>query len=136
MNRLFVLTLNVNDNRIGHSRYFLPTSKVEDYNVMIDGKAFLIIWKITTGQEDEYTTGCVLDYNFFNKHYKMIALDLSKQQELDVNPIAIQQSNFIGNLSGSNNRGMFYITEEEKETILDFSQGTAKVLLFCFVLIQ
>ena len=111
MNRLFVLTLNVNDNRIGHLRYFLPTSEVEDYNVMIDGKAFLIIGKITTGQEDEYTTGCVLDYNFFNKHYKMIAIDLSKQQELDVNPIAIQQINFTGNLSGSNNRGMLYITE-------------------------
>ena len=65
----------------------------------------------------------------------MIAIDLSKQQELDVDPIAIQQINVTGNLSGSNNRVMFYITEEEKETILDFSQGTVKVL-FHFVLIQ
>ena len=136
MNRLFALTLNVKDNRIGHSRYFLPTSKVEDYNVIIYRKAFLIIGKITTGRKDEYTTGCVLYYNFFNKDYKMIAIDLSKQQELGVNPIAIQQINFTVNLSGSNNRGMFYITEEEKKTILDFSQGTVKVLLFCFVLIQ
>ena len=65
----------------------------------------------------------------------MIAIDLSKQQELDVDPIAIQQINVTGNLSGSNNRVMFYITEEENETILDFSQGTVKVL-FHFVLIQ
>ena len=64
----------------------------------------------------------------------MIAIDLSKQKELDVDPIAIQQI-LSGNLSGSNNRVMFYITEEEKETILDISQGTVKVL-FHFVLIQ
>ena len=98
-------------------------------------KTYENIGKTTTGQGDDHTTCCLLDYNFFNKHYKMIAIDLSKQQELDVDPIAIQQINVTGNLSGSNNRVMFYITEEEKETILDFSQGTVKVL-FHFVLIQ
>ena len=48
-------------NRIGHSRYYLPTAKVEDYNVMIDGKNIFYQAKITTGQEDDYTTGCLLE---------------------------------------------------------------------------
>ena len=59
--------------------------------------------------------------------YKMIAIDLSEQQALDANPKAIQQIDFIGNLSGNNNRLMFCIIEEAKETILDFSQWAVKV---------
>ena len=58
----------------------------------------------------------------------MIAIDLSKQQALDVDPDAIQQFNFTGNLSGNNNRVIFFIIEEAKEAISDFSQGTVKVL--------
>ena len=84
--------------------------------------------KITTDQGDDYTTGCLLDYNYFKKHYKMIAIDLSKQQALDANPKAIQQINFTENLIGNSNRVMFFIIEEAKEIILDFSLGTIKVL--------
>ena len=58
----------------------------------------------------------------------MIAIDLSKQQVLDADPKAIQQINFTGNLTGNNNRLMFFIIEEVKETILKFSQETVKVL--------
>ena len=58
----------------------------------------------------------------------MIAIDLRKQQALDADPKAIQQKNFNGNLSGNINRLIFFIIEEAKETILDFSQGTVKVL--------
>ena len=47
------------------------------------------IQKIATGQGDDYTTGCLLDYNYFNNYYKMIAIDLSKQQEFDADPRAI-----------------------------------------------
>ena len=61
LNRRFVLAFNVIDNRIGHSRYYLPTAKLEDYNVMIDGKNIFNQPKITTGQEDDYTTGCLLE---------------------------------------------------------------------------
>ena len=57
------------------------------------------IRKIATGQGDDFTTGCLLDYDYFKKHYKMIAIDLSKQQLLAVNPKAIQQINFTGNLA-------------------------------------
>ena len=84
--------------------------------------------KITTDQGDDHTTGCLLDYNYFKKHYKMIAIDLSKQQALDANPKAIQQINFTENLIGNSNRVMFFIIEEAKEIILDFSLGTIKVL--------
>ena len=58
----------------------------------------------------------------------MKAIDLSKQQALDVDPEAIQQITFTGNLSGANNKVMFFIIEEELETILNFLQGTVKVL--------
>ena len=56
------------------------------------------IWKIATGQGDDYTTGCLLDYNYFKKHYKLMAIDLSKQQALDADTKAIQKINFSGNL--------------------------------------
>ena len=116
INRRFVLTFNANHNRTRHSRYYLRTAKVEDYNVMIDGKnsfnqpiktdikKYDNIRKITTGQGDNYTTGCLQYYNYFIKHYKMIAIDLSKQQALDANPKATQQITFTRNLRGADNK--------------------------------
>ena len=113
---------------------------MKDYNGMIDGKHFFDqpinsmnktyenIRKIATGQGDDYTTGCLLDYPYFKDHYKMIAIDLSKQQALDADPRAIQQINFTANLDRDGNTTMFFIIEEAKETVLDFSQGTVKVL--------
>ena len=101
---------------------------------MIDGKNFFDqpvkndkatyenIRKITTGQRDDYTTGCLLDYAYFKKYYKMIAVDLSKQQALDADPKAIQQIDFTGNTR------FYFILEEAKETVFEFSQGTVKVL--------
>ena len=86
------------------------------------------IRKIATGQGDDYTTGCLLDYTYFKKYYKMIAIDLSKQQALDADPKAIQQINFTANLDRAGNTTMFFIIEEAKETALDFSQETVKVL--------
>ena len=84
--------------------------------------------KIATGERDDYTTGCLLDYSYFQNHYKMIAIDLSKQQALDADPKAIQEINFTANLDREGNTTMFFIIEETKETVLDFSQGTVKVL--------
>ena len=111
---------------------------------MIDGKNFFDqvvknnlrtydnIRKIAFGQGDDYTTSCRLDYNYFNKYYKLIVIDLTEQQELDADPKAIQQINFTGNLNRSQNVNdntiLFFIIEKAKETILDFSQGTVKVL--------
>ena len=86
------------------------------------------IRKITIGQGDDYTTGCLLDYTYFKKYFKMIAIDLSKQQVLDADPRAIQQTNFTANLDRAENKRIYFILKEAKETILEFSQGTAKVL--------
>ena len=84
--------------------------------------------RIAAGQGDDYTTGCLLDYSYFADSYKMIAVDLSKQQALDADPRAIQQINFTANLDRARNTIVYFILEEAKETILDFSQGTVKVL--------
>ena len=86
------------------------------------------IRKIATGQGDDYTTGCLLDYIYFKNYYKMIAVDLSKQQALDADPKAIQQINFTANLDRDGNTRFYFILEEVKETIFEFSQGTIKVL--------
>ena len=86
------------------------------------------IRKIATGKGDDYTTSCLLDYSYFADTYKMIAVDLSKQQALDADPRAIQQINFTANLDTVGNTRVYFILEEAKETILDFSQGTVKVL--------
>ena len=105
---------------------------------MIDGKSFFDqpinsmtktcknIRKIATGQGDDYRTGCLLDYPYFKNHYKMIALDLSKQQALDADPRVIQQINFtviqqisFTNLDRNGNTSMFFIIEEAKETVLN-----------------
>ena len=69
-----------------------------DQPVKSDMDAYEIICKIKAGQGDDYTTGCLLEYNYFKKYYKMIAISLSKQQALDDDPKAIQQINFTGNL--------------------------------------
>ena len=99
---------------------------VFDQPVKSDVRRYDNVGKIAIGQGDDYTTGCLLDYNYFNKYYKMIAIDLSKQQALDADPKAIQQINFTGNLE--NNAVIFFIIEEAKEAVLDFSQRTVKVL--------
>ena len=73
-----------------------------------------------------------LSYSYSKEHYKVIAIDLSKQQALDADLKAIQQINFTGNLAQDGNTTIFFITEEAKETILDFSEGTVKVLWIYF----
>ena len=70
----------------------------------------------------------MLDYTYFKENYKMIAIDLSKRQAFDADLKAIQQINFTANLDRARNKRIFFILEEAKETVLDFSQGTVKVL--------
>ena len=139
-NRPFVLAFETDTYRTSSKRYNLPNVDIKEYNVMIDGKNFSDhpvknnkityekIREIATGQGDDYTTGCLLDYAYFKNHYNMIAIDLSKQQALDPDPRAIQQLNFTANLYREGNTRIYFILEEAKETVLDFSQGTVKVL--------
>ena len=117
-----------------------PNYGNKNYNAVIDGRSFFDqriknvlktfdnIRNIATGQGDDYTTGCLLDYPYFKKYYKLIAIDLSKQQKLDADPKAIQQINFSLNLTKGGRVIMYFIIEEAKEIILDFSKGTVKVL--------
>ena len=70
----------------------------------------------------------MLDYSYFKSYYEIIDIDLSKQQKLDPDPRAIQEINFTANLDRNGNTTMLFIIEEAKETVLDFSQGTVKVL--------
>ena len=119
--------------------------KIKDYNVMIDGRIFFDqpikndlrtydnIRKMAIGQGDDYTTGCYLDYSYIKNNYKLIVIDLSKQQKLDTDPKEMQQINFNGNLDRGRITQMFFIIEEAKETILDFPKETVKVLIFYFV---
>ena len=72
------------------------------------------IRKAATGRGDDYTTSCLLEYPYFKDNYKMIAIDLSKQQALDADPIPVQQINFIGNLDRAGNKTIFFILEEAK----------------------
>ena len=140
VNRLFVLAFEDDAQRISRKRYYIPNVEIKDYNVMIDGKNFFDqpvkndkvtyenIRKIATGQGDDYTTGCLLDYIYFKNYYKMIAVDLSKQQALDADPKTIQQINFTANLDRGRRTRFYFILEEAKKTVFEFSQGTVKAL--------
>ena len=122
---------------------FLPRVKIENYNIEIDGRDFYDqpindsikqydeIRKISTGQGDDYTTGCLLDFAYFEKNYRLIAADLSKQKALDADSRAIQQIIFTGKIKATeaNTRVIIYsILEKLKETILQFAKGTTEVL--------
>ena len=107
---------------------------------MIDGKNFFDqpvknnkvtyenIRKIATGLGDDYTTDCLLDYIYFKHYYKMIAVDLSKQQVLDADPKSNQQINFTANIERGGNTRFYFILEEAQETVFELSHGTVKVL--------
>ena len=111
--------------------------KLFDKPVKSSMKTYDCIRKIAIGQRDDYTTGCLLDYNYFNNYYNMMAIDLSKQQVFVTDPKAIQQIHFTGNLDRAAGATMFFIIEESNETSLDFSEGTVKiVILFCFNIIS
>ena len=140
VSRLFVLSFENENDKTSPSNYYLPKVEMKDCNVMVDGKnvfdqpinsklkTYESIRKIATGKVDNYTTGCLLNYSCFKENYKMIAIDLRKQQALDADPRAIEQINFAANLDRAGNTTMFSIIEEAKETVLAFSQGTVKVL--------
>ena len=131
-----------NAHRASYKRviYFFPTIEIKDYNVMIDEKNFFDqpvkndikthdnIKKIAIAQRDDYATGCFLDYVYIENYYKMIVIDLSKPQTLDVDRKTVLQTSLTENLDRAGNTAMFFIIEEAKETILDFSQGNVKVL--------
>ena len=106
----------------------MPSIETKDFNVLIDGNAFFELpvknieetyEKITqiTDHSGYYTRGNLLDYEYFKEHYKLIAIDLSKQIELKNKNIK-QQINFTGNLERDDGAVMFFIIEKSEEAIL------------------
>ena len=134
---MFVLAYGQNNNdRQSFSRFYLPNVVIKDYNVIIDKLAFFDL-PIKTEEEaygkiidisrnNEYTTSNLLDYDYFKKYYKLIAIDLSKQQVLQENEDLIQQISLIRRLTEAAN--IFIIIEKKEHTILEFSQNFANVL--------
>ena len=136
--RLFVLSFENENNRTSHYKYYVPSVEIKDYNVLIDGNAFfeLLVKNIEETFEKNfqiknhsgyYTRGNSLDYDYFKEHYKLIAIDLSKQIELENKDIK-QQINFIGNLEGDNGAVIFFIIEKSEETIIEFLQNYASIV--------
>ena len=107
VNRLFVLSFENEEDRTSFSKYYTPKVEVKDFDVLIDRKGFFdalvknkeeAYEKITEiSKNNDYTTGNLLDYEYFSKYYKLIAIDLSKQTQLE-DPDLKQQINFIGKL--------------------------------------
>ena len=131
VNRLFVLAFENEEDRSVSSKYYKPTVEIKDYNVPIDQKPFFeILVKnkeetyeaiIELIRNSDYTTANLLGYEYFSTHYQLIAIDLSKQTELE-NFDLKQQINFIGKLE--QDATIFFIIEKKEETILSFSQNS------------
>ena len=137
VNRLFVLSFprhNNTDIRNSFSNYYVPKVKVNDFNVLIDGKSFFDLPVkndeeayekiIDLSNDSDYTTGNLLDYAYYKKHYKLIVIDLSKQTKLK-DP---QQINFIGKLLRNTGATMFFIIEKSEETTFNFTQSSVTIV--------
>ena len=123
VNRLFVLAYQTADDRQSYSQFYLPKVMVKDYNVIIYKLTFFDLpieeayeKIIDISRNNEYTTGNLLDYDYFKKYYKLIGIDLIKQQVLQECEDLIQQINFIGRLTEAAN--VFIIIEKKKRKIL------------------
>ena len=135
VDKLFVLSFENEEDRISFLKYYVPKVEIKDFNVLIDGKPFFEIPVknkeeayeaiIEISKNNDYTTGNLLDYEYFKDHYKLIAINLSKQTELE-NTDLKQQINFIGWLE--EDATMFFIIEKKEETTFVFSQNSLTVV--------
>ena len=137
VNRLFVLSFkrdNAGDKRDSFSHYYVPNVRIKDFNVLIDGKSFFDLPArneeeayekiIDMSNNNDYTTGNLLDFGYFKENYKLIAIDLSKQTKLK-DP---QQISFIGKLLNRHGATMFFIIEKSEETTFNFVQNSVKII--------
>ena len=131
VNRLFVWSFKNEDDITSFSKYYVLNVQIKDFNVLIDGKSFFDIpikneketyeQIIEMGRNNDYTTGNLMDYEYFPKHYKLIAIDLRKQIELENSDLK-QQINSIGRLE-DDNVTMFFIIEKSEETNFELLQN-------------
>ena len=137
VNILFALSFSRNnntDNRDSFSHYYVPNLEIKDFNVLIDEKSVFdlpakneekIYEKIIDmTNNNDYTTGNLLDFAYFKENYKLIAIDLSKQTKLK----DTQQINFIGKLDKDNGATMFFITEKSEETTFNFKKNSVTII--------
>ena len=137
VNRLFVLSFprnNNTDNRYSYSNYYVPKVEINDFNVLIDGKSFFD-FPVKNAEEayekiieisnnNDYTTGNLLDFAYFKKHYKLIAIDLSKQTKLK----DLQQINFIGKALKNTGATIFFVIEKLEETTFKFLHNSVSII--------
>ena len=122
------------DDRDCFSDYYVPNVEINDFNALIDGKSFFDLpvkneeesyEKITDmSNNNDFTTGNLLDFAYFKKHYKLIAIDLSKQTKLK----EPQQISFIGKLLNRHGAIMFFIIEKSEEATLNFSLNSVTII--------
>ena len=142
INRLFILSFQriargnntKKDRRDTFSHHYVPNVRIKDFNVLIDGKSFFDLPVkneeeayekiIEMSNNNDYTTGNLLDFAYFKENYKLIATDLSKQTKLK-DP---QQINFIGKLDKNNGAAMFFIIEKSEETTFNFLQNSVTTI--------
>ena len=141
VNRLFVMAFSRENNnqptRNGRAKYYLPRIDLKKNNFIIDGRNFYDnpvendvekyreLKRVMIGKGEDYTKGSLLDFDYFKKHYRLVAVHLSKQKELDADPRAIQQIEFKYMLGTDST--IYWVLEKSKETILEFYKGTVKV---------
>ena len=124
MNRLFVLSFENETDRASFSTYYVPKIEIKEFNVLIDRKTFFDILPVKNkgdayeqiiemSRSNDYTAGNLSDYEYFSKHYKLIAIELSKQIELENFDLKQQ-------ILEENNATMFFIIEKKKKPLLTF----------------
>ena len=115
------------EDRTPFYKYYVPKAEINDFHVLIDGKKFFDVPVenkeayekiIEINKNNDYTNGNLLDYEYLSKHYKLIAIDLSKHIQLE-NPDLKQQINFIGRIE-ADRATMFFIIEKSEETTFEF----------------
>ena len=137
VNRFFVLSFENEDDRTSFSKYYTPNVEIKDFNILIDGKIYFDVpikskkeaYKriIEISKNSDYTTGGLLEYEYFSKHYKLITIDLSKQIELE-NPDLNQQIKFTDKLEEDNGATMFFTIEKSEEATFEFSQKSVSII--------
>ena len=134
---MFVLSFSRNNNtdsRYSYSNYYVPKIEINGFNVLVDGKSFFDLPVknkeeayqkiIEISSNNDYTTGNLLDFIYFQENYRIIAIDLSKQTELK-DP---QHICFIGKLDEANGATIFFIIEKSEGTIFNFSQNSVTII--------
>ena len=142
VNRLFVLSFENENNTTSFSKYYASNVQIKDFNVLINGKSFFDMpikddketyeEIIEIRRNNDKMTGNLLGYEYFSKHYKLIAIDLSKQIGLE-NPDLKQQINFIGRLATNEGATMFFIIGESEETSLNFHKMLQQLFDFYYI---